>query len=83
MFRVQIPIPLTPDTPHSGHHASHPLHLSCSQPSQHYLNNLFNLEDRVAMVTGASGGVGRRVCRALARSGKGGVPNVAGGHLTY
>ena len=34
------------------------------------------------MVTGASGGVGRRVCRALARSGQGGgVPNVAGGCL--
>jgi hypothetical protein len=34
---------------------------------EHYISNLFNLENRVALVTGASGGVGAYVCKALAR----------------
>lgn len=36
---------------------------------EHYLSNIFNLENRVALVTGATGGVGAFVCNALARSG--------------
>jgi hypothetical protein len=32
-----------------------------------YLGNLFNLEGRVAMVSGATGGVGKALCLALAR----------------
>eukprot|EP00195_Chlamydomonas_chlamydogama_P017219 CAMPEP_0202900320 /NCGR_PEP_ID=MMETSP1392-20130828/11108_1 /ASSEMBLY_ACC=CAM_ASM_000868 /TAXON_ID=225041 /ORGANISM="Chlamydomonas chlamydogama, Strain SAG 11-48b" /LENGTH=339 /DNA_ID=CAMNT_0049586689 /DNA_START=129 /DNA_END=1148 /DNA_ORIENTATION=+ len=36
---------------------------------EHYLSNLFNLETKIALVTGGSGAVGRHLCSALARSG--------------
>ncbi len=36
---------------------------------ERYLSNLFNLERKTALVTGAGGGVGAYVCNALARAG--------------
>mmetsp|Transcript_12922 Transcript_12922/g.31680 ORF Transcript_12922/g.31680 Transcript_12922/m.31680 type:complete len:284 (-) Transcript_12922:23-874(-) len=47
----------------------HPPHRQTHEEVTEYLSNLFNLENKVAFVTGAAGAVGKPLCLGLARAG--------------
>lgn len=47
----------------------HPPHRQTHEEVNEYLSNLFNLENKIAFITGAGGAVGRPLCLGLAKAG--------------